>query len=241
MKVCAACHEDLPKDSYSKKQWKVDKCQRRCKVCITNNREVQLKQPNHQNNNDTNTDEIEIIKSLDSMYLEEVEKISDEELFKQPPPDEDCPICFLRMPVLNPTGSKYKTCCGKVICSGCCYAPIYDNQGNQVDEKCPFCRVPKPVGKKDAVERLKKRVEKDDPIAIYSLGMYYRDGMYGYPQNHTKALELYERASELDNALAYCNIGYAYNNGKGVERDEKKAMYYYELAAMKGVYTRGII
>ena len=240
MKVCAACHEDLPKDSYSKKQWKVDKCQRRCKVCITNNREVQLKQPNHQNNNDTNTDEIEIIKSLDSMYLEEVEKISDEELFKQPPPDEDCPICFLRMPILNPTGSKYMTCCGKVICSGCCYAPVYDNQGNQVDnEKCPFCRTPKPVGKKDAVERLKKRVEKDDPIAIYSLGMYYRDGMYGYPQNHTKALELYERASELDNALAYCNIGYAYNNGKGVEVDKKKAQYYYELAAMKGcMYSR---
>ena len=39
MKTCAACHEDLPKDKFSKKQWTMN--QRRCKVCITDNREVQ--------------------------------------------------------------------------------------------------------------------------------------------------------------------------------------------------------
>ena len=31
-------------------------------------------------------------------------KNNDEELFKQPPPEEDCPICFLRIPTLK-TGS----------------------------------------------------------------------------------------------------------------------------------------
>ena len=61
----------MPKDSYSKKQWK-------------------------------NTNEL--IKSLDSiMCLENVKKISDEELFKQRPPNDDCPICFL--PTID-TGSK---------------------------------------------------------------------------------------------------------------------------------------
>jgi len=30
----------------------------------------------------------------------------EEQLFKQPPPDEDCPICFLRMPLLL-SGSIY--------------------------------------------------------------------------------------------------------------------------------------
>ena len=39
MKTCTACHEDLPKDKFSKKQWKLN--QRRCKVCIADNREVQ--------------------------------------------------------------------------------------------------------------------------------------------------------------------------------------------------------
>jgi len=32
-------------------------------------------------------------------------------------------------------------CCGKAICSGCIYAPVYDDQGNKVDKKCPFCRI----------------------------------------------------------------------------------------------------
>jgi len=47
------------------------------------------------------------------------------------------------------------------------HAPVYDDQGNKVDnKKCPFCRTPRPNTKEDAVERLKKRVEKEDPIAI---------------------------------------------------------------------------
>ena len=82
MKICAACHKDLPKPSYSKKQWKLDKCQRRCKVCITNNREVQPQQPSRQDNNDTTVDS-GLVDLVDSMFLEDVE-ISDEELFKQP-------------------------------------------------------------------------------------------------------------------------------------------------------------
>jgi len=53
-------------------------------------------------------------------YLAEVH---DNELFRQPPPEEDCPICFLRIPAMS-TGWRYYVCCGKVICGGCCYAPV---------------------------------------------------------------------------------------------------------------------
>ena len=57
-------------------------------------------------------------------------EIHDKQLFKQPPMLEgDCPICFLRLPAMQ-TGKKYKTCCGKVICSGCIHAPLYDDKGN---------------------------------------------------------------------------------------------------------------
>ena len=59
-------------------------------------------------------------------------ELHDEKLFKQPPPKEDCPICFIRLPMLK-TGCRYMTCCGKDICSGCAHAPRYDNQGNIVD------------------------------------------------------------------------------------------------------------
>ena len=50
----------------------------------------------------------------------------------------------------------------------------------------------------------------------------------------TNAFELYQQAGELGNAGAYFNIGNAYYNGRGVERDGKKAAHYYELAAMGG-------
>jgi len=167
------------------------------------------------------------------LAAERAAKLHDIELFKQPPSQYgDCPICFLRIPTLN-TGSQYMTCCGKVICSGCCYAPLYDDQGNEVDNtKCPFCRTPWP-DTEEAVERLKNRMEANDPIAIYTLGCNYRDGS-GYQQDYTKALELFHQAGELGYSMAYCNIGYAYLYGRGVEVDKKKAEHYTELAAMAG-------
>jgi len=132
-------------------------------------------------------------------------------------------------------GQRYQSCCGKVICSGCCYAPLYDNQGNEVDnEKCPFCRVPTPTSYEEVIKRETKRVEVNDVIAIHNRGVWYRDGRNGLQQNYVKALELYHRAGELGYARAYSNIGYAYHNGEGVEIDETKAVHYYELAAMGG-------
>jgi len=169
-------------------------------------------------------------------------ELHDKELFKQPPPAEDCPICFERMPSVLPLLSSaqiYMSCCGKTVCSGCCYAPLYDNQGNEVDnKKCPFCRTPAPFTYKKEDEeisiRLKKRLDADDPAAMYNLGCYYRDGQYRYPQNYTKALELWHQAGKFGYSEAYVCIGYAYINGRGAEIDEKKARHYWELAAMSG-------
>jgi len=117
------------------------------------------------------------------MYLENDEKISDEELFKQPPA-EDCPICFLLLPTLD-TGRKYYACCGKEICCGCVYAPVYDNQGRIVKRTCPFCRAPMPISDEGVVERFKKRIEADDPIAICNQGRQYASGLDGFKQDYT--------------------------------------------------------
>ena len=100
-----------------------------------------------------------------------VAELHDEVLFKQPPPKEDCPICMLRVPSLV-TGSKYMVCCGKVICCGSIFAPVYDDKGNVVDnQKCAFCRTPHPKTEKEAVKRNEKRVEAGDANAIYSKGI----------------------------------------------------------------------
>ena len=172
---------------------------------------------------------------LRGYYYNNENKERDKELFKQPPPQfEDCPICFLRLPSLR-TGYRYFSCCGKRICNGCIHAPLYDNQGNIVDnKKCAFCRTPAPYTEKEAIEREKKRMEANDPIAIFNLGVYHRDGRYGYQQDYNKALELWHRSGELGNAQAFNSIGVTYNNGEGVEVDNEKARHYWELAAMKG-------
>jgi len=168
------------------------------------------------------------------LAAEHAAKLHDIELFKQPPPPDDCPICFQQLPLLI-GGRRYQTCCGKRICTGCIYAPVFDNQGNVVAEKkCPFCRTPTPDTDEVMLEREKKLVRVGDPIAIYNTGNYYRDGRNGYPRDYTKSLQLLHRSVELGYTEAYTNIGYAYHFGKGVEVDKKKARHYYELAAMRG-------
>ena len=159
--------------------------------------------------------------------------VSDDELFKQPPPKDDCPICLLRLPTLE-SGSMYYECCGKIICCGCDYAPVYDNLGNEIEKTCPFCRTPAPYSIEEFNVRLQKRVEVDDAEAIFTLGNNYRSGEDGFPQDYDKALELFVKAGELGSAEAYNDVGCAYESGRGAEIDKKKANHYYKVAAIGG-------
>ena len=161
-----------------------------------------------------------------------VAELHDEALFREPPPQHgDCPICFICLPTMA-SGRRYYACCGKMICSGCCHADVYDNHGNIiVDKKCPFCRTPDPTSNKEMIERLKKRMEVDDPYEFYVMGLYNSFGHHGLPQDSTKAVELLRKARKF----GYNNLGHAYSNGDGVERDKKMARHYFELSAMEGI------
>ena len=99
-------------------------------------------------------------------------ELHDEALFKQPPPNEDCPICMMHIPSLY-TGSKYKSCCGKMICSGCIHAVEMRDGGEGL---CPFCRTPAPTSE-EIVQQYKKRTELNDADAIRNLGGCYFDGL----------------------------------------------------------------
>ena len=153
-------------------------------------------------------------------------ELHDEKLFIKPPQLGECPICFLQLPSLH-TGRRYMSCCGKIVCSGCHHAGALVG----ADQLCPFCRTPAPTSDEEANERVNKRMEFGDAEAINNLACQYDDGTYGLLH---KALELWHRARELGNTAAYCSIGTAYIHGHGVEWDEKKAMHYWELAAMGG-------
>jgi hypothetical protein len=107
-------------------------------------------------------------------------ELHDEALFKDPPPKEDCPICFLPLPStiiscislpdatilsvpifdfanandgLSTAMVKYYYCCGKSICRGCSYS--FNQTGN--DEKCPFCNAERTINPEEEIEQMTNR------------------------------------------------------------------------------------
>ena len=157
-----------------------------------------------------------------------VAELHDQELFKEPPPHEECPLCFLPFSLENKT-STFKSCCGKRICNGCVYAMII-SEGKDL---CAFCRTPRAYSVEAEIKRMNKLIDKGNAKALFILGGWYASGM-GMPRNRLKGNELYLKAGELGYAEGYYNLGQAYHEGEGVERDVKKARHYYELAAMGG-------
>jgi hypothetical protein len=183
-------------------------------------------------------------------------EIRDEALFKDPPPKEDCPICFLPMPIklvccvsLPPATissvpicefadahqelasermEQYYPCCGKSICAGCAYS--LDQSGNM--KNCPFCNSDR-AGKTDEedVNELTKRADANDAGAITALGSWYLHGVNSCPEDRTKAIELMARAADLGSSRAHFSLGCNYDVKRG---DLKKAKFHYEAAAMAG-------
>ena len=65
------------------------------------------------------------------------DELHDKKIFTQPDGCHigECPICFLPLPI-DPRKSTFKSCCSKLICTGCLYANYMSN-GN---DNCPLCR-----------------------------------------------------------------------------------------------------
>ena len=166
-------------------------------------------------------------------------------LFKDPPPKEECPICFLPIPVefvscvslpdattlsvpiydfanehveLAAEDSEvYYPCCGKTICQGCVYSSSRKS-GNH--DKCPFCNSyqGRNTTEEEDGEATMKRVEANDAGAIFMLGNYYLDGMGGLQQDHTKGVELLARAVDLGYSKGSYNLATVYYQGGGYGR-----------------------
>ena len=149
-----------------------------------------------------------------------VAELYDEVLFKQPPPlHEDCPIFFLRMPML-PTGWRYYSCCGKAMCCGCIHAVALSDGGVGL---CPFCRTPAPTSEKEAVKRAQKLADAGDAQSIGIIGTHYATGTSGFQKDLAKAYELWYQAGDLGRATAYTNMADAYAFGLvKVDKDRLK-------------------
>ena len=163
---------------------------------------------------------------------ERVDELFDEKLFKQPPPNEDCPICYLRLPSEG-VQSTYMSCCGKMLCGGCVYAHVAAAADTEF-HKCIFCRTEGPYSDEENIERVKTRAEANDALAMVNLGGFYQLGMKGLRQDHAKALELYHKSAKLGHHPAQYNLYACYREGGIVEKDTRKATYHGQLAAMAG-------
>jgi len=86
--------------------------------------------------------------------------ISDEELFKDPPPKEECPICMQPVP-FHPSicniNYSYQACCGKVICSGCMATAAKEMAQGRMKPCCPFCRLSVQCSEEEFMKRVKRR------------------------------------------------------------------------------------
>jgi TPR repeat protein len=161
-----------------------------------------------------------------------VAELFDENLFKQPLPNEDCPICCLRLPIEG-VQNVHQTCCGKIICNGCVFAQV-DAAADTEKFKCVFCRTGAPSSDEENIERIKKRVEANDAEAMVYLGTCYQLGNLGLRQDHWMALELFHESAKLGNHFAHLSLSICYRTEGIVEKDTRKATYHGQLGAMAG-------
>ena len=183
-------------------------------------------------------------------------ELRDEALFKDPPAKEDCPICFLPMPLnlihcislppatilsvpiydyamaneelANLETRDYYECCGKSICYGCSESFLRSHK----IYTCPFCKAER-LYKTDeeTVEGLMKRIEVNDADAMFELATYYKFGSLGLQQDHERVIELTTKAAELGHSHSHFFLGNTIHDAGG---DLKKAKFHYESAAIAG-------
>ena len=157
-------------------------------------------------------------------------ELREELLFMQPESSYlgDCPICSLPLP-LDPEKSRMQSCCSKVICNGCFYANKEREIRGGLVQLCPFCREPSPSSEEDKDKQRMKRIEANDPAAIYHEG-----GRHLMKGEYNRAFEYFAKAAALGDAGAHYQLSVMYRLGDGVEKDKGKEIHHLEEAAIAG-------
>ncbi len=160
-------------------------------------------------------------------------EIRDDPLFTQPDGSHlgECPICCLplslELDVVRET--LLNTCCCKMICLGCDYTNKNYEEEQGLKQRCAYCREPLPDTPEEGEKSLMERIKKNCPVAMCQRGK--KHNMEG---DYDKAFEYLSKAAALGNIDAHHYLSILYRDGKGVEKDEKKAVYHEEIAAIGG-------
>ncbi len=130
----------------------------------------------------------------------------------------------------DPKKSTLTSCCSKSICDGCNYANQKREAEGRLEQKCLFCRKAVPKTEEEWNERLMKRIEANDPVAMREMGaVKYKEGDY------KSSFEYYTKAAALGDAHAHYQSSFLYREGKGgVEKDKKRELLHLKEAAIGG-------
>ena len=159
-----------------------------------------------------------------------VAELRDELLFLQPEGScfGDCPICCLPVSI-EQSESVLMSCCSKYICQGCDLSNRIREYEGRLQHTCPFCREAVSSTDEEHYERLMKRIEVNDPVAMCKMGTKkQQEGDYN------SAFEYWTKAAALGDAAAHFQLSCLYQKGIGVEKDEKKLLHHTEQAAIGG-------
>lgn len=156
-------------------------------------------------------------------------EIRDETIFAQPDSTHfgDCPICLLPLPI-DPGKWMLNSCCCKRICIGCDYANKKLREADQrLDQECPFCREPIRQGNEQIEQDQMKRVQANDNRLQMGKKCYFGGDYDG-------AFKYFTKSAELGDMDGHYELSCLYEQGRGVEMNDKKRVHHLEKAAVGG-------
>ena len=188
----------------------------------------------------------EIEASVDVFIKKLEEELKDVELFGPLPKREDCPICFLPIP-LEARGVVSLTCCGKRACNGCMHQQMLVSGSISTDQCrycCPFCRTVH-RGDDDALrdydsilEKTKRRIEDaNDTNAMITLAECYDNSFHGLEKDDVASLGLWLRAAMEGNAVAIGKLATEYQEEGRLTTDTIRGMRLTKVAAKRGMLS----
>jgi TPR repeat protein len=108
----------------------------------------------------------------------------------------------------------------------------------KADEESPYALAIATARRRDPDEAVRGLMEKasaaGDPRAQYSLGTWYLHGVYGYPVDPARGVELLKRSARMGVCEAMFDLGVSYELAKGTRRDPRLAFLWYLRAAIRG-------
>ena len=141
----------------------------------------------------------------------------------------ECRVCFEDESVMNTT---YLNCCGQLICLPCYHLWLFKEEGKI--GTCPNCRAPNTTYV-ECVSLLRRHIAAGKAWAHYELALCYVGGLGGLRQSDEKSFHHYLLADQGGEIKALYDLGFCYNQGRGVSKSFTKAIEYYSRGSSLGI------